>query len=147
LTVIRVFASPALTSSEMNALTGMGEGDGDGDGAGEGDGDGVGVGLASVEGVGVGVPVAATRRNHRGSVASTRMPLIGARKVTTYLHGRPGYRPGRRRFRETPRRVEHPAQPALQHADLGRAQQFLHCFSERTLVNSDEGSLHVAAQL
>jgi hypothetical protein len=80
LTVISVFASPELTSREMNALTGVGVG-----GGGDGEGDGVevggGVGLAGVGGVGLGVAAAATMRNHRGSVASTRMPLIEARRL------------------------------------------------------------------
>jgi hypothetical protein len=80
LTVITVFASPAVTSREMNALTGVGVGEGDGDGDGDGDGAGVGVVVGKELGVGVG-EAAAIRRNHRGRVANTRMPLIEARRL------------------------------------------------------------------
>jgi hypothetical protein len=77
--VIAVLTSPAVTSSEMKALTGiglgLGEGDGDGGGVGmgEGDGDGTGDGAGdAVGGVGEGVEVAAISTNQRGRVTKTR---------------------------------------------------------------------------
>jgi hypothetical protein len=85
LTVICVVGSPAVTSSERNALVGVGVGiglgegvdggvgvgvgEGEAEGDGDGDGDGESVGVGPGDG---GVGLAATRRNHRGSVARTR---------------------------------------------------------------------------
>ena len=76
--MIAVFTSPAVTSSEMKALTGvgvglgLGEGDGDGEGLGGGVGDGEDTGL----GGGLGVGVSATKRNHSGSITTTRSNLM-----------------------------------------------------------------------
>src|SRR5258708_17610732 len=61
LTVICVLGSPAVTSSERNALVGVGVGIGDGEGVGEGDGVGDGegegeaIGEGGADGGGVGV--------------------------------------------------------------------------------------------
>jgi hypothetical protein len=82
LTVIAVFTSPAVTSSEMKALTGvgvglgLGEGDGDGEGLGGGVGDGEDTGEEVGLGVVTGVGVSATKRNHSGSITTTRSNLM-----------------------------------------------------------------------
>ncbi len=98
LTVICVLGSPAVTSSERNALVGVGVGIGDGEGVGEGEGvgDGEGEGEAIGEGGadGVGVGVVSVSTIHTGSATKIQNSFIEARKVTSYLNGRPGYRPG-----------------------------------------------------
>jgi hypothetical protein len=84
-TVIPTLGPPAVGSSPIVALTGVGVGDGVGVGVGvgvgEGVGDGVGVGVDVSDGEGVGLDaagLAATRANHRGIVASTLSIVIGA---------------------------------------------------------------------
>jgi hypothetical protein len=83
-TVIPTLGPPAAGSRPIVAKTGVGVGDGMGvgDGVGEGDGEGVGVGVGATDGVavsvgvGVAVGLAATKANHRGSVASTLKILM-----------------------------------------------------------------------
>ena len=78
LTVICVLGSPAVISSERNALVGIGVGlglgEGVGVGVGNGEGDAIGVGDGDGESVGGGLGdgPGATRRNQRGTVAKTR---------------------------------------------------------------------------
>jgi hypothetical protein len=93
LTVICVFASPAVMSSERNALVGVGVGTGVGEGVGDGVGVGGGVGVGDGEGVGIGDAdgdgesvgdgvgdweLSPTRKNQRGSVARTRKRFMGS---------------------------------------------------------------------
>ena len=118
-TVIWVLGPPAAMSSTMFAPTGMGVGVGDGLGAVLGDGEGLGDGLGV--GVGVGDGPCAVSTSQTGTTTRTLRNLTRRPKGTSDRG--PRDRPGGRRFRESPARVQDAAEAAPQDVDLGRVEQ------------------------
>src|SRR5467141_798406 len=117
-----VLAPPAATSSTMLAPTGVGVGVGVGLGAVLGDGEGgVGDGLGDGGG-GVGDGVCADTSTSQTGTTTRTLRNLTRRPKGTSDRG-PRDRPGGRRFRESPPRIQDAAEAAPQHVDLRRFEQ------------------------
>src|SRR5216683_4199442 len=89
--------------------------------------------------------MAAASTNQAAPMTRTLSDLTRRPKVTSDRW--PGDRPGGRRLRKPPPRIEHPAEPASQHVHLRRAEQPVHYARQGARLQACERPLHVVAEI